>query len=368
MIDSNSDLKNNNKRVAVAMSGGIDSSMSAKILKDEGWDLIGVTMKILPDDFNWKQASKTCCSVKDIETARKACLKLQIPHFVIDLLNPFEEKIINNFCFEYQQGRTPNPCIDCNKYIKFGSLLKRTKELGASFIATGHYCKVEKLPNTGLFGIKKGADDNKDQSYLFWRLDQEQLSQIKTPLGRLSKKSILKESNKIFPFLKKKSESQDICFIPGSDYNSFLRSRLKNIKKGNILDIESNIIGTHKGYPFYTIGQRKGLGISHSKPLYVKEIIPGKNLIVAGEDKDLKQKIVKIKDINFIAGRPPAKRFKAMVKIRYNSRESPAEVEIKSKDTANIKFLKPQIAVTPGQSAVFYNEDILIGGGIIIKL
>lgn len=371
MIDSNFNLKNKNKktdkRLAVAMSGGIDSSMAAKILKDEGWEIIGVTMKIFPDDFNWKQIDKTCYPSKDIETVKKVCLKLRIPHFVIDLSNSFKEKIIDYFCFEYQQGRTPNPCVDCNKYIKFGSLLKRVKELGAMFIATGHYCMVEKSTGTGLFEVKKGVDDNKDQSYLFWRLDQEQLSQVKTPLGRLTKESIVKESNKIFPFLKKKSESQDICFIPGSDYNSFLRSRFKNIKKGNIIDIKGNIIGTHKGYPFYTVGQRKGLGISHSKPLYVKEIIPGKNIVVAAEEESLRQKTLKIKDINFIAGAPPAKRFKAMVKIRYNSRESAAEVKINCKNTANIEFLKPQIAVTPGQSAVFYIDNILIGGGIIIK-
>jgi tRNA-specific 2-thiouridylase len=365
-MNSNSDLKKN-KKVAVAISGGIDSSMAAKILKDEGREIIGVTMKILPDDFNWKKADKTCCSAKDIETAKRVCSKLLIQHFVIDLINPFEEKIIDSFCSEYQHGRTPNPCVDCNKFIKFGSLLKKIKEFGASSIATGHYCIVEKSSDTGLFEVKKGSDENKDQSYLFWRLDQEQLSQIKTPLGRLSKESIVEESNKIFPFLKKKSESQDICFIPGSDYHSFLKSRLKSIKKGNIVDIKGNIIGTHKGYIFYTVGQRKGLGISHSKPLYVKEIIPGKNIIVAGEEKDLKQKSLRIKDINFIAGSPPAKRFRAMLKIRYNFRETPADIKIDAKSTANIEFLKSQTAVTPGQSAVFYDDNILIGGGIIIK-
>jgi tRNA-specific 2-thiouridylase len=365
MINSNSELKNINKRVAVAMSGGIDSSMAAKVLKDEGYQIIGVTMKILPDDHSRKEPDKTCCSAEDIENAKTVCRKLRIQHFVIDLVSPFEEKIINSFCFEYRHGRTPNPCVDCNKYIKFGSLLKKIKELGASYIATGHYCIVEKSPDTGLFEIKKGADVNKDQSYLFWRLDQEQLSKIKTPLGRLYKESILRESKKIFPFLKRKNESQDICFIQGDNYHSFLKSKINNIKKGNIIDIRGNIIGVHKGYPFYTVGQRKGLGISHPRPLYVKEIDPVKNIIVAGEVKDLKKKTLKIKDINFTAGRLPAKRFKSMLKIRYNFRETPAEVEITGKSTANIMFTEPQIAVTPGQSAVFYNDDILIGGGII---
>lgn len=365
MINSDSDSKDNNKIVAVAMSGGTDSSMAAKVLKDEGWEIIGVTMKVLADDFSRKGTDKTYSPAGDIEAAKKVCLKLRIPHFVIDLTDPFEEKIINSFCFEYQNGRTPNPCIDCNKYIKFGSLLKKVKELGASYIATGHYCIVEKSSDTGLFEIKKGADSKKDQSYLFWRLDQKQLSQIKTPLGRLLKESMVRESNKIFPFLKRRSESQDICFIPGNDYHSFLKSRIKNIKRGNIINIKGNIIGTHKGYPFYTVGQRKGLGISHSKPLYVKKIDPGRNIIVAGEEKDLKQKSLKIKDINFTAGRPPAKRFKAMLKIRYNFREIPAEVKIESRSNAIITLIDPQTAVTPGQSAVFYNDDILIGGGII---
>jgi tRNA-specific 2-thiouridylase len=245
--------------------------------------------------------------------------------------------------------------------------LEKIKILGAGFIATGHYCIIEKSPDTGLFEVKKGTDDNKDQSYVFWRLSQAQLSQIKTPLGKQSKDSIAKEAYKIFPFLRKKSESQDVCFIPGNDYRSFLKMRFKNIKKGNITDTSGKVIGQHKGYPFYTIGQRKGLGISHPEPLYVKEIIPEENIIVAGEEKDIKSKSLKIKDTNFITGSPPGKSFNAMVKIRYNFRETPAEIIISSNNTADIIFGRPQKAVTPGQSAVFYIGNTLIGGGIIIK-
>ena len=218
-------------RIAVAMSGGVDSSMSAKNLKDKGWEIIGITMKFLPDDFKWKDTAKTCCLPKDIESARKVCLKLGIPHIIIDLLKLFEEKIIDPFCLEYRQGRTPNPCVDCNQYIKFGTLLEKAKILGAGFMATGHYCRIEKSSDTGLFEIKKAVDRDKDQSYVLWRLTQKQLSLIKTPLGKSSKENIRKHSDKIFPFLKKKSESQDVCFIPGGDYHSFLRSRLRNIRK-----------------------------------------------------------------------------------------------------------------------------------------
>ncbi|MCJ7728137.1 MAG: tRNA 2-thiouridine(34) synthase MnmA [Actinobacteria bacterium] len=359
--------KKKNKKVAVAMSGGIDSSMAAKILKDNGWEIIGVTMKLLPYDFGWKDGAKTCCSRKDIETARKVSLKLNIPHVVINLIRPFEENIINPFCLEYQHGRTPNPCVECNKYIKFGVLLEKIKTLGASFLATGHYCRIEKSPDSGLYEIKKGLDESKDQSYVLWKLNQDQISQIKTPIGMFSKDDVRKKTNSIFPFLEKKSESQDICFIPEDNFHSFLASKLKNIKEGVIINTNGKIIGTHKGYPFYTIGQRKGLGISHSKPLYVKEIIPEKNIIIVGEEKDIMKKSLKVKNTNFISGNLPGNNFKATVKIRYNFKETSAEIKIEDKETATIIFDKPQKAITPGQSAVFYTGDTLIGGGVIIK-
>src|SRR4030042_6268546 len=356
--------KKNSKKVAVAMSGGIDSSMAAKILKDSGWEIIGVTMKLLPDNFDRKNNTKTCCSRKDIEAARKVSLKLNIPHILINFIQPFEKKIINPFCLEYQKGCTPNPCVECNKYIKFGVLLEKIRTLGISYLATGHHCRIEKSSYSGLFEVKKGVDKNKDQSYVLWKLSQDQLSLIKTPLGMFSKDYIKKEAERIFPFLKNKSESQDICFIPENNYHSFLASRLRNIEKGEILNTWGEIIGTHKGYPFYTIGQRKGLCISHSKPLYVKEIKPEKNIIIVGEEKDILQKSLRVKDINFIADSPPEKNFRAMVKIRYNFKETPAEIRIEDKKTATVIFDALQKAITPGQSAVFYNNDILIGGGI----
>ncbi len=355
--------KENNNKVAIAMSGGIDSSMAARILKDRGYELIGVTLKLLPGDFTNK--NKKSDFEKDIKTARKVALKINIPHVIIDLSMPFKEKIIEPFFLDYKKGLTPNPCVECNKYIKFGILLEKIKTLGASFLATGHYCRIEKSEHSGLYELKKGIDKNKDQSYMLWKLDQKQLSRIKTPLGEFSKKDIKKESMKDFPFIEEKNESQDICFIPDDSYHSFIKSRLKNIRHGQILDTEGNIIGTHKGYFFYTIGQRKGLGISHDKPHYVKEILPDKNIIIAGEEKDLMQKSLKVKKLNFIAESPPDNNFRAMVKIRYKSSESPSEIRITGKKTASIFFDKPQKAITPGQSAVFYRGDVLLGGGVI---
>lgn len=348
------------------MSGGIDSSMAAKLLKDEGWEVTGVTMKLLPDDFSRKNKNSDYF-FEYIETAKKVCLELDVPHIVLDLVKPFEENIINPFCQVYKNGYTPNPCVECNKFIKFGALLEKIKNLGFDYLATGHHCRIEKSPYSGLFEVKKGVDRNKDQSYVLWKLSQEQLSLIKTPIGIFSKDHIKKEAERFFPFLKNKSESQDICFIPENNYHSFLASRLLNIKEGDILNTRGEITGTHKGYPFYTVGQRKGLGISHSQPLYVKEIIPEKNIIIVGEEKDILQGFLICKDVNFIAGSPPEKNFRAMVKIRYNFKETPAEVRIEDKKTAAIIFDTPQKAITPGQSAVFYTKDILVGGGIIIK-
>ena len=357
----------NKAKIAVALSGGIDSSMAARTLKEEGWDIFGMTMKFLPDDFKWKNIAKTCCSRKDIESARKVCMKLDVPHVVINLVESFEDLIIDPFCAEYMKGHTPNPCVECNRKIKFGLLIEKARILGAKYLATGHYCRIERSGITKLFEIKRGVDLSKDQSYVLWTLNQKQISRIKTPMGGLLKDRVKKEAKAGFTFLENKIESQDICFIPDANYHPFLKSKLKPIKVGKIVDIRGLPIGTHKGYPFYTIGQRKGLGISHQKPLYVIEIIPEKNIIVAGEEKELYRKSFNVRDTNFIAGSPPAKVFNAMVKIRYNFEATAAIVKINGENRAEITFSTAKKAIAPGQSAVFYMDDRLIGGGIIIK-
>ena len=359
--------KTNDKKIAVALSGGIDSWAAAKIMLEDGWDVSGITMKFFTGSFNQEDVYKPLYLPKDIEAAKKISEQLNIPHIIVDVTEEFEKMIIEPFCLDYLKGETPNPCIECNKYIKFGLLLKKAKALGAEFLVTGHYCKIVKSSDSDFFEVKKASDRTKDQSYFFWKLNQEQLAYIKTPLGYFSKSKIKDMAKKLFPLIPEKRESQEICFISNNNYYDFLSKRSKNIKEGKILNTRGKIIGKHKGYPFYTIGQRKGLGISYKKPLYVKEIIPDKNIIVACEDKHLYQKKFTVNDINFISGYPRDKNFRAMVKIRYKSKESSAQINILDKNTAEVIFDEPQRAVTPGQSAVFYRNDTLLGGGIIMK-
>ena len=353
------------KRATIAMSGGVDSSMAAKILKDGGWDIIGMTMRIVPPELLEDHKLVTRSTSTDIESAYKVCRKLGIPHFVIDLTSQFEEKIIKPFCNDYLQGLTPNPCIECNKHIKFGLLLKNAEMLGAGFIATGHYCRVEKEGERGIFQVLKGIDRSRDQSYVFWKLDQSQLSRIKTPLGNFTKENIRKMSHAFLPFLGSRDESQDICFISGQNYQDFLGKRAPEIKEGKILNTGGIQIGIHRGYPYYTIGQRRGLGVSHTDPLYVIKIIPEENIIIAGEKMDLFRQTAELIDINFISGSPPSSRFHAGVKIRYNSSEMPAEISITSSGEAAVTFEDKCSSITPGQSAVFYDGEKLLGGGVI---
>ena len=353
------------KRAAIAMSGGVDSSMAAKILKDRGWDIIGLTMRIVSPELLEDHRLVTRSTSTDIESAYQVCRKLDIPHFVIDLTSQFEKKIIKPFCNDYLQGLTPNPCIECNKHIKFGLLLKNARMLGACFMATGHYCRILKEEGQGTFEVHKGIDSSRDQSYVFWKLDQSQLSRIMTPLGDFTKENIRKMSADLLPFLTSKDESQDICFIFGQNYQDFLGKRAPEIKEGKILNTDGDEIGTHSGYPYYTIGQRRGLGVSHTGPLYVIKIVPEDNIIVAGEEKDLFGSTAQLTNINFISGKPPSSRFHAGVKIRYSSSEMPAEIKITSPAEAIVAFEEKCSSVTPGQSAVFYDDEVLLGGGII---
>ena len=345
-------------KIAVAMSGGTDSSVTAALLKQEGHDVIGVTMK-LTDNENNQNA---------IEYARQAAAKMDIPHHVVDLRDIFERVIIVDFCREYSLGNTPNPCILCNRYIKFGILWEKAKELGAESLATGHYACIEQDKKSGRYLLKKGKDRQKDQSYFLYRLAQEQLARTIFPIGNLTKETVKKKANELKLTSVKRPESQEICFIPGVDYISFLKDNATTLPPaGPILDVEGNVLGQHEGIAFYTIGQRKGLGITSAKPLYVIDIEPTKNAVIVGSKAQTYSDVLIADSLNWIDGTMPEKPTKMNASIRYRHEGAEAEVSQRSEDSVYVKFAEPQMAVTPGQAVVFYEDDNVIGGGTIIR-
>ncbi|MFQ6067342.1 MAG: tRNA 2-thiouridine(34) synthase MnmA [bacterium] len=358
------------KRVVVAMSGGVDSSTAALLLKEEGYEVIGITMQIWPSDRIATEADKLggCCSLGAVEDARRVARKLDIPYYVMNFRKVFAEKVIANFCEEYQRGRTPNPCIRCNQYLKFTALLERAKKLDACFIATGHYARIEFDPARRRYLLKKGVDSKKDQSYVLYTMTQFQLKHTLMPLGNLTKERVRRMAREGTLPVAEKSESQEICFIPDDDYGEFLRESLpKATKPGPILDREGKVLGKHQGILFYTIGQRKGLGMATGEPLYVVSICRKKNAIVVGKDSDVYADELVATRINYVDREKLTEPAKLKAKIRYSAREAEATVTPSDKDGAWVKFKKPQRAITPGQAVVFYDRDILVGGGTIVK-
>ena len=340
-------------RILVAISGGVDSSVAALILKSKGFHVIGVTLKI------WEAfPSRDAKAVAD---------SLDIPHHVFDVTVPFRSEIVEYFASEYFQGRTPNPCVLCNAKIKFRYLLALRAELGAEYVATGHYARISFDPAKSRFLLRKGRDATKDQSYVLHRLTQHDLSSTLFPLGNLTKEQVREAASKAGIPVAGKSDSQEICFLAGTDYRDFL-SRYENqvLEPGPILDTTGGLIGKHKGLPFYTVGQRKGLGIPGGKRLYVTKIDVSRNAIIVGEEEDLLSEGLEARDVNWIAFSDPPDRMRLDIKIRYNAKEAPGLVLPKSQNMAEVTFDMPQRAVTPGQSAVFYDNDVVVGGGIIV--
>lgn len=334
------------------MSGGKDSAVAASLLIDEGYDVFGVTMILSSESKHLKKTQNTCDY-------------LNIPLYVVDYTSVFKDKVITPFCNEYLNGVTPNPCIVCNKQIKMGILLNWAISEGAAYLATGHYAKVSYDSKTGRFLLYKGKDKKKDQSYLLWSLDQTQLSHLKTPLGGLLKSEVSKiaEERGLFEL---EAESQEICFIPNDDYRSFLQGRLKDfISPGDIVDKTGKVLGRHQGLPFYTIGQRKGLGISHKEPLYVLNLNKEKNIVIVGEEKDLYKSSLVASNLNFIPFNVLDKEMAVEAQIRYNMMPSSATILPLSEDKVIVKFAQKQRAITPGQSVVFYQRDKVLGGAII---
>ena len=354
------------RKVVVAMSGGVDSSCAAAMLLAQGYDVIGVTLKIWDTKDCGAEKKKSCCSLRDVEDARKVAGKLGIPFYVLDCSAEFDKKVIEYFCLEYLKGRTPNPCVVCNVGIKFGYLLNKAKGLGASYLATGHYAKVEYDQKNNKFLLKRSADPKKDQTYVLYGLTQEVLSQVLFPMGAHTKSSV-RETAKWFGLcVADKQDSQEICFVDQNDYGAFLEKKLGGkIKPGKIVDKSGKVLGEHKGICFYTIGQRKGMGVASKHPLYVIQIDAEKNNIVVGTAADLKKKKFVVNNLNWISGGPPKPIFNAEVKIRYNHPGAPAEIRLSEDNSAEVEFETPQQAVTPGQAAVFYKGDVVLGGGWI---
>ncbi|MBN1160451.1 MAG: tRNA 2-thiouridine(34) synthase MnmA [Dehalococcoidales bacterium] len=345
-------------KIAVAMSGGIDSSVAAALLKQEGHEVFGVTMKLTDNDNNQNA----------IESARRAATKLEIPHHAIDLRDIFERVIIADFCREYSLGNTPNPCILCNRYIKFGVLWEKARELGAELLATGHYARTERDKTSGRYLLKKGKDRQKDQSYFLYRLTQEQLAHTLFPIGNLTKETVKRVAAELKLPAVKRPESQEICFIPGADYINFLKDHATTMPPaGPILDTEGNVLGQHEGIAFYTMGQRKGLGITSAKPLYVIDIEPAKNAVIVGSKEQAYADVLIADSLNWTGGTMPEKPTQLKASIRYRHTEAGAEVSPRGEDSVYAKFTEPQMAVTPGQSVVFYDMDTVIGGGTIIR-
>ena len=345
------------KKVLLGMSGGVDSSVSALLLKEAGYEVIGVTLNLFP--------CTTCCSYIDV---KDVCRKIGIEHFIYDGVEDFEKHVIQDFISEYKQCRTPNPCIECNKYMKFGAMYEKAKELGCDYIATGHYAKIEWDDKYKQNVLKKSKADKKDQSYVVYNFPREMLDKVLFPLGDFtSKDQIRKIAEEHNLSVAHKSDSEDICFIPNKDYKAFLENNSDiKAKQGNIVNLKGEKLGTHTGLYKYTIGQRKGLGISNPVPLFVVGYNQAKNELIVGEEKDLYKKELYVTDINLLLADKLEQPLKVNAKIRYAAKEAPATITQVEPNKIKVEFDQPQKSITPGQSVVFYVDDVVLGGGKIL--
>ncbi len=381
-------MNNGKKRVLLGMSGGVDSSVAGYLLRQQGYDVVGVTMKVWPQDCI-SRAEDKCCGPQAVADARGVAHSLGIPHYVVDEADQFERLVIDYFSSEYQAGRTPNPCVMCNEKLKFGNLWNKAEALGCAYIATGHYAIIEHHPDRAV--LRKGIDPRKDQSYFMFSLRQEQLRRALTPLGGMAKPAIREIARSLGLKVADKADSQEICFVPGNDYKAFLRSHLggDEFHPGGIYDLEGNFLGEHEGLEMFTIGQRKGLPGGSAQPRYVIDLDPATNRVIVGSAEDLVSDDFEVDRVNWIT--PPVagivdpglddrgslaagigdrgyrSSFEAAVKIRYSHPGTRATITPLDDGRSRIQLHEPQKAVTPGQAAVIYDGDVVVGGGWICR-
>ncbi|MCM1178783.1 MAG: tRNA 2-thiouridine(34) synthase MnmA [Clostridium sp.] len=355
------------KKVAIGMSGGVDSSVAAYLLKEQGYDVIGITMQIWQDEDPAIQAENGgCCGLSAVDDARRVADMLKIPYYVLNFKKEFKANVIDYFVEEYMHARTPNPCIACNRYVKWEALLRRAMELGCDYIATGHYARVCQLP-TGRYALQKSVTAKKDQTYALYNLTQEQLSHTLMPVGEYEKEDIRNIAQKLGLPVAGKPDSQEICFIPDNDYAGYIKRETgREFQKGNFVDLDGHILGQHKGIIHYTIGQRKGLGLSLGTPAFVVAICPETNEVVIGTNEDTFSDTLVADHVNFMALPSFADGMQLTAKIRYAHQGETCKVTMLDKDRVLCRFSKPVRAITPGQAVVFYDGDMVAGGATIL--
>lgn len=355
------------KKVLIAMSGGVDSSVTALLIKQAGHECMGATMNLFQNEDIGLSPEKSCCSSADICDAENVCKKIGIDFRVFNLQEKFKENVIDRFIRAYENGATPNPCIDCNRFMKFGRLLERAEALGFDCVATGHYARVEFNEEKGRWLLKKAADVHKDQTYVLYSLTQEMLGRCIFPLGRLTKDDVRRIAADNGFANAAKAESQDICFVKGQDYADFIEYYTGKIyPPGNFIDLQGNVIGRHKGLIRYTIGQRKGLGVSFGEPMYVFDKDPANNTVTLARDNELFTRKLDACDINLISMPEIKGELRITARARYNQKEQPASVVQTAPDSIHVTFDEPQRAIAKGQAVVLYDGDIVVGGGTIV--
>lgn len=355
------------KRALIAMSGGVDSSVAAFLTKSGGYDCVGCTMKLYHNEDIGNSKAHTCCSLEDIEDARAVAYRIGMPYYVFNFSYDFRDKVMEKFVRSYESGLTPNPCIDCNRYMKFDKLYDRAEILGCDYVVTGHYARIEW--ENGRFLLKKALDISKDQSYVLYTMTQEQLAHTLFPLGTLSKTQVRGIAEQQHFSNARKPDSQDICFVPDGNYAGFMeRYTGKTYPTGDFLDENGNVAGHHNGAVRFTVGQRKGLGLAMGKPVYVIDKNMEKNTVTVGDERFLYQKRLIASDMNWIVLNAPSETFRAKAKTRYRQTEQPATVTVIDRDKIQLEFDEPQRALTKGQAVVLYEGDTVIGGGTISEV